>query len=114
MTQFELVITDHGCVTRRECEASDGTAVVRMIEEMISNVSGGDERKRVRTLLMRRLPHPEAGACPEHADLKTIHPPAGTNLAAHQGGPICCRCGWSRRVHNIDGQRIDCDGFMEG
>jgi hypothetical protein len=98
----------------RRCRGA--AALVDVIEWMLASVGDEAERKRARTLLQRRLRHPEivglSGGPPTLETEATIHPKAGTRLAAYEGGPVCV-CGAARSRHDIDGQRADCDGYVE-
>lgn len=85
------------------------------VERMIRGLPTEADRAKARLILKRRLNHPEVGAYPEHAENGTsrgIHPKSGGRQAAHEGGPLCARCGWSRRAHDIDGESAQCDGYV--
>lgn len=92
-------------------------AVAREVEELLRGMTDNVERYHARQLIRRRLAHPEvvglSGGPPHLESEATIHPKAGSRLAAHEGGPICAQCGWPRRSHDIDGERLDCDGYVE-
>lgn len=76
---------------------------------LLSELPDEASRVRVRKILKRRLMHPEGSTIDTHTN---VHPPSGGATAASQGGPLCV-CGRTRRQHDIDGQRNDCDGFVE-
>ncbi len=89
--------------------------LVDVIEWMITQLHTEADRAKARLILQRRLQHPEIDANNaqiSHHDGPVIHPKSGGRLAAHDGGPVCV-CGNRRSSHDIDGQRNDCDGYVE-
>lgn len=109
MSEISVHVNHHGLT--HVYGASGPSMLVDTVMTMIANLPDEDSRDVARKKLLRRLQHPELGACPNPDD-PAIHPKPGTNLAAHQYGPVCV-CGSPRYGHDIDGQRDDCDGYVE-
>lgn len=87
-------------------------ALADHIEGLIRDLPTEKDRLNARRLLLRRLKHPECGGNPQAVSVSAVHPKsAGWNASAM--GPICAACGFARRSHDIDGQRRDCDGYVE-
>jgi len=80
------------------------------LEQLIREINPAADRDVVRQRLIRRLKHPELGGEPQVAG--DVHPKAeGYNASIT--GPVCACCGFSRRSHDVDGERIDCNGYVE-
>lgn len=112
--EFEVHIREHGITHVYGCVGPTG--LVDVVNTMIAHLPDAECREVARRKLMRRLAHPEVVGLSEGPPTletdATIHPKPGSRLAAHEGGPWCV-CGASRRNHDIDGLRGDCDGYTE-
>jgi hypothetical protein len=90
----------------------DPDLLVNAIITMLGHLPNHELRETARKKLIRYLNHPEANGGAGYAKDSQIHPKSG-GFNASITGPICCRCGSPRRKHDIDGQRKDCEGFIE-
>lgn len=85
-----------------------------LILELADNAA---QRRYARIILRNRFSHPEIGATSPRergADLASYRPPppsTGDNAANRASRP-CARCGKARALHDLDGERTDCDGYV--
>jgi len=98
--------------------------VLAEVDLLLHRLSG-DDREEARRLLLRRLKHPEAVGLgggslsdpptPPHIEPESrIHPRStGRNYANSVKTEPICVCGSPRSSHDMDGQRWDCDGYVE-
>lgn len=100
----------HGTVDREFND--DPELLVNAVIIMLGHLPNQELREQGRKKLIRYLNHPEANGGAGYAKDSEIHPRSG-GWTASATGPLCASCGWPRRRHDIDGQRADCDGFIE-
>lgn len=104
------VLIDNGYHVE-EYTADGFRSLATTVETMIGALPDEAERVRARMLLKRWLAHPEGGR-QGSALVKTPMPGPGRGGYANRQPTSCVRCGHPRTLHDLDGQRADCDGYI--
>ena len=111
LPDFELHRTEHGYTFKFEFEATP-EGIGQALHVMLLRLKG-PEREKARRMIARRMQHPEMGAQPQSTPEKYIHPATNYRSYANEVDSMCATCGNPRRSHDIDGQRVDCDGYVQ-
>lgn len=97
-----------------QCAPPTASDVVWEVDRLLRAVRGRQERDRIRRVLSRFLRHPEiAGHGGTVMSLDNPHPKGNGNCHASRVPKTCIICGHARDTHDIDGQRVDCEGYVE-